>query len=210
MVEDRSGGGGLARWLRDLREGGILAVGTDPDPEAAAADRELLAIDGDARKRGPDGLPGLAASCLPTALAAASAVHRMAIAMAHPHLDVEGLLGDVGAAPVAADNTAPDRIHAVDLTFRHLPRLWAMARQARAEALVPRLESWAAAWPLSAIGMAVVPERRALAAVLGHRALRTSLLERVMAAGGGCWDADPDLSAALRSVGGWQEPGRAD
>lgn len=189
---------GLARWLRDLREGGMVAVGAavDAEAEGAAAELETMAIED--RARGPDGLPRT--MDLRAALAAAQGLHRAAMALAHPERDAEVLLGVGLPETLPAARTRPDAIHSVDLTFRHLPRLWTLARAASADAAVERLEAWASAWPLSGVGMPVAFDRAAVGAILGQAALRVVFLERIMAGQVPGWDDDPDVGPALRRV----------
>jgi hypothetical protein len=97
---------------------------------------------------------------------------------------------EYGAENVAAafaepcpSTAAPGAHYSVDLTFRFLPDLHRLTRQAApGDPLVAQIAAWAAAWPLSSVGIANVKVLdEPLAAVLSHTSLRQQYIDRIFA-----------------------------
>jgi hypothetical protein len=78
---------------------------------------------------------------------------------------------------------SPETDWSVDLTMRHLPRLFQMARHlSNADPLIEQMKIIAVAWPLSSVG---IPELDALHvdSFIGHPALRRIYADRIIAEG---------------------------
>jgi hypothetical protein len=97
---------------------------------------------------------------------------------------------EYGAENVAAafaepcpSRPAPGAHYSVDLTFRFLPDLHRLTRQAApGDPLVAQIAAWAAAWPLSSVGIADVKVLdEPLAVVLSHTSLRQQYIDRMFA-----------------------------
>jgi hypothetical protein len=77
----------------------------------------------------------------------------------------------------------PETDWSADLVFRHLPRLFQLARHlSNADPLVKQLQQLAAAWPLSSVG---IPElaRLPLESFVMHPGLRRLYADRIVASG---------------------------
>jgi hypothetical protein len=90
----------------------------------------------------------------------------------------------------------------VDLTLRHLPRLFQLAHHlSHADPLLQHMRRLAAAWPLSSVGIAsldpLLPE--AMDPVLVHPALRRLYVDRVLARGDLSRLRDPRVADLLRT-----------
>jgi MoxR-vWA-beta-propeller ternary system protein len=97
----------------------------------------------------------------------------------------------------------PETDWSVDLIFRHLPDLFRFGRElSNADPLVAALKSLAAAWPLSSVGMADLPEL-SIDSFFGHPALRRLYGDRILAAGDLSRLGDPRVADLLRADLGW-------
>jgi hypothetical protein len=82
------------------------------------------------------------------------------------------------ASPVAR---SPESDWSADLTLRHLPRLFQLARHlSEGDPLVQHLKQIASAWPLSSVGI-VGFENLSLESFIGHPALRRIYADRIVA-----------------------------
>jgi hypothetical protein len=87
----------------------------------------------------------------------------------------------------------------VDLTIRHLPRLFQLARHlSKGDPLVEEMKRIAADWPLSSIGIPGL-ENLQLDAFISHPALKRLYADRVVAAGDTSRLGDPRLDDLLRA-----------
>lgn len=132
----------------------------------------------DARRR--DELPGDAPELsMPSALWAAALLYRGCQAFIYRDMGAE-LIEEALALPCpeAVDASV---IYSVDLTLRYLPDLRTMARGFSPEdPLVKALDTLAARWPLSSVGLAVKLEAN-LDDILDHPCLRRVYVDRVLA-----------------------------
>jgi hypothetical protein len=90
----------------------------------------------------------------------------------------------VGACEVPCPQTRdPETDWSADLTLRHLPRLFELARHlSNADPLVYQLRLLGRAWPLSSVGMPGLDNLQ-LDSFIGHPALRRLYADRILAAG---------------------------
>jgi hypothetical protein len=93
----------------------------------------------------------------------------------------------------------PSTDWSVDLTLRHLPRLFQMARQlSNADPLVERLREIAVAWPLSSVGVAGL-QGMCLDSFVGDAGLRRLYSDRIFETGDTSRLGDERLDEALRA-----------
>src|SRR4051812_17092158 len=77
----------------------------------------------------------------------------------------------------------PPRDWSADLTLRHLPKLFELARHASSgDPLVPQLKVIATAWPLSSVGIRGL-DNPPLDSFIGHPSLRRLYVDRIIACG---------------------------
>ncbi len=92
----------------------------------------------------------------------------------------------------------PETDWSVDLIFRHLPRLFQLAKHlSQADPLLEHLRHIAAAWPLSSVGMADLKHLKIESFIL-HPVLRRLYLDRIVAADDVLRLGDPRVDDALR------------
>lgn len=114
---------------------------------------------------------------------------------------------DAGAAEMAAafanacPLAPPASLHySVDLVFRFLPDLYRLTKSASAgDPLCEHLRQWAAAWPLSSVGIAGVNPAD-LSAVCEHASLLRMYSDRVIARRDTSRLADPRVRSAVRAA----------
>lgn len=93
----------------------------------------------------------------------------------------------------------PETDWAADLTLRHLPKLFQLARHlSQADALVQNMKQIAAAWPLSSAGIPGL-ENQQLESFVEHPALRRLYADRIVAAGDASRLNDPRIESMLRA-----------
>jgi hypothetical protein len=96
---------------------------------------------------------------------------------------------DIGAEQIAAvcrepcpAARSPETDWSVDLTLRHLPEIFQLARHlSEGDPLVQELKRLASAWPLSSVGI-VGLENLSLDSFIGHPVLRRLYADRIVAA----------------------------
>ena len=145
---------GLAAFLGAMFEHGRAFV--DPyDPrvpadDGRAVDEALRQWDAANRREFPGDAPAFDLEC---ARWGSSQLYCAAQFAVYRDVDAdvikERLLGGCPSAPAAS------RIYSVDLVFRYLPDMLRLAKSAaEGDPLCDHLRSWAAAWPLSSVGVA--------------------------------------------------------
>ncbi|HEX5219618.1 MAG TPA: hypothetical protein VFZ59_08625 [Verrucomicrobiae bacterium] len=168
----------LALFLKALAEEGRAVVWPKPlEQDLGDAAEVLRQIDRIAREELALEPPGLS---LDAALWAAWLAY---------HLCQFTVCRDIGAERVAAicqeacpTPRSPETDWSVDLTLRHLPRLFQLARHlSEGDPLVQHLRQIASAWPLSSVGVAGLADL-AIESFIGHPALRRLYLDRIVAA----------------------------
>ncbi len=93
----------------------------------------------------------------------------------------------------------PETDWSVDLSLRHLPRLFQYARHlSNADPLVEHMKKIAAAWPLSSVGVAGLQGLQ-LDSFIGHAGLRRLYADRIAAAADASRLGDPRLDDLLRA-----------
>ncbi|KAA2245567.1 hypothetical protein F0L74_06320 [Chitinophaga agrisoli] len=97
-------------------------------------------------------------------------------------------------------------IYTTDLTFRHLPELFQLARSlAPGDPLVQRLTDTALQWPFSAAGIAL-PAEPALDTVLDHPSLRIAYVDRIITRRDTARCNNPHITAlVLEALGAYPE-----
>jgi len=141
----------------------------------------------------------------PSAGWAAKMLYRAAQAAVFRDISEPVLRDRLGVAcPQVGDGTG--RHYSVDLVFRFLPDLAALARHNSPEdPLLRVLQSWANQWPLSSVGMKGV-ETVDMGAIAGHRGLLQLYADRILAREDFSRLSDPRVQAAVReSVGAYAE-----
>ena len=93
----------------------------------------------------------------------------------------------------------PETDWAADLTLRHLPKLFQLARHlSQADPLVQQMKQIAAAWPLSSVGIPGL-ENLQLESFIEHPALRRLYADRIVAAEDTSRLNDPRVASLLRA-----------
>ena len=107
-------------------------------------------------------------------------------------------IAKVCAVPCPAPRS-PETDWSVDLTLRHLPRVFQLARHlSHADPLLEQLRLVARAWPLSSVGIPDLKDFR-LDSFLPHPALRRLYLDRIMLSDDVSRLENDQVSAALRA-----------
>jgi len=187
----------LAVFLASLFEHGRVQV-PPPDPKADGSDaadvQRLLNERASVLALGfPGELPPVA---MEAAGWAARQIYRATQLTVYRELDavaMEGLLG--GACPMVPPAA---RHWSVDLTFVFLPDLIRQARSASEhDPLVVRLMEWAAAWPLSSVGVAGASPRN-VQEIAAHAGLLQLYVDRILAKKDWTRLSDENVRAAVR------------
>lgn len=145
----------ITTFLSSIFEGdpAIVPPGSAPiHEEHASAIDVIKSIDFAARMELAATAPPLS---IPAALWASERLYRACQFLVYREIEADVVRADCAiSCPVAP---SPSVCYSVDLVFRHLPDLFAMARGiARDDPLVEGLLEMARAWPLSSVGMADV------------------------------------------------------
>jgi hypothetical protein len=168
-------------FLRQLFENGRVTVpfAGQPFEPAVECEAEARAFDRSARLEFPPGLPEFA---LHVAMWAAERLGEIA------RLIVVRAAGPDEFAPAfsvpcpAAPSQATD--YSADLFLRHLPALWTFTgRLSPGDPLLPEIVRFAAAWPLSSVGMklAAPPDAGRVAGFAENSALLRVYADRILA-----------------------------
>lgn len=193
----------LSVFLSQLSETGHGVVDMEEDL-TLGEDWEKVLRDWDGAQRWElTDAPGL---CLEAAGWAAERLYRGCQAIVCRDMSPQDLKACLKAPCPEPRNPATD--YSVDLAFRFLPDLVAMARRmAQNDPLVGELLDLAAAWPLSSVGIEGLAERRLdVGAFLAHSGLRQLYVDRILATG----DAsrlreEPIRQAARAALGAFPE-----
>jgi hypothetical protein len=168
----------LALFLKALAEEGRAVVSPKPlDRDPGDAAEVLRQVETSAREELTFEPPKLS---LDAALWAARLSYHLCQFTVCRDIGAERIGAVCGeACPVAR---SPETDWSADLTLRHLPRLFHLARHlSEGDPLVQHLKQIATAWPLSSVGIAGL-ENLSLESFIGHPALRRLYVDRVVAA----------------------------
>jgi hypothetical protein len=181
--------------LRALANEGRAAVSSQP-PEADDGDAVplLRQIDASARNELALDLPAFSSEA---ALWAARLFHELCRFVVCRDIG-EAQINAVCAVTCPAPRK-PETDWSVDLTLRHLPRVFQLARHlSNADPLVEQLKQLGAAWPLSSVGMPGLQKLR-LDSFVAHGGLRRLYADRIIAAGDTSRLGDPGVDELLRT-----------
>jgi hypothetical protein len=175
----------LAQFLDALYEDGRVQVGRPGEIgeiDRLDAAQKLIAIEAHVRNDAPGEPPNYDANA---ALWAAEMLYRacqLAVYREFGAANVEAAF----SVPCPAATTASAH-YSVDLAFRYLADLHRLTRQAApGDPLVAQIAAWAAAWPLSSVGIADIKVLdEPLTVVLSHTSLRQQYVDRIFARGAG-------------------------
>jgi hypothetical protein len=188
----------LSQFLESLfEEGRVLVSAPEPVPaaEVSAADRTLADLDSVYRLDLPGEAPPLS---IPAARWAAVCIFHAAQFVAYRDAG-EAMLAAAFGAPVP-DAEAASQHYSVDLTFRFLPDLIRLARSdAENDPLLGYLRQWAAAWPLSSVGVADVTPGP-IEPIVQHTCLLGIYRDRILARNDRSRRADPRIDDAVRQA----------
>lgn len=180
----------LSLFLNGLLDDGRVAVSREPLPHEFTGHPLLQQLDERARADLALEAPAFSAEA---ALWSARLVYGIAQLIVCRDLSAEQI-DQVFAKPCPTP-PCPETTWSVDLTLRHLPRLFNMAKHlSSGDPLVDRLKALAEQWPLTSVGMPF-----AGAVNLGHPALDRLYADRVFAAADLTRLADPQVADRLRA-----------
>jgi hypothetical protein len=185
----------LALFIQSLANEGRAAVSAQPsgidDADAAPL---LQRLDEFARDEIVLELPAFSPNA---ALWAARLVHqlcRFAVCRDIPQEQINAICGTVCPEP-----RGPETDWSVDLTLRHLPKLFQFARHlSNADPLVGQMKQIAVDWPLSSVGVNGLENLR-IDSFVGHPALRRLYADRIVATSDTSRLGDPRLDDLLRA-----------
>jgi hypothetical protein len=184
----------LALFLKSLAEEGRAVVSPQPlhdDAEEATAVLEQL--DTHARHELALDAPAFSAA---TALWAARLLYHLAQFTVCRDLGEERIVAVCGLT--GPERRGPESDWSADLTLRHLPNLFQLARHlSNADPLVHQLRLIAAAWPLSSVGIAGLDHLQ-IDSFIGHPALRRLYADRIISEGDATRLGDPRVDDVLR------------
>ena len=185
----------LALFLKALAEEGRALVSQSPLANHPSDALEVLRqLDGIAREEFGAELPQFSPEA---ALWAARLVYRLCQFTVCRDIGAERIAAVCReACPVAR---SPEMNWSADLTLRHLPKLFQLARHlSEGDPLVQHLKQIATAWPLSSVGIAGL-ENLSLESFIQHPGLRRLYLDRVVATDDISRLNDPRVSDLLRA-----------
>ena len=185
----------LALFLQSLAEQGQARVSSEPlGPEVGEALAVLRQLDQLSRDElaldAPEYLPD-------TALWSARLFY---------HLCQFTVCRDIGEEQIKSACSVPcpgphepKSVWSADLTLRHLPRLFQLARHlSNADPLVEQMKLIAVSWPLSSVGIAGL-ENLQLDSFIGHPALRRLYSDRILATTDASRLGNPTVDGLLRT-----------
>jgi hypothetical protein len=186
----------LAAFLTHLASDGVAVVDAEEELQRGAGAMEIIRT-WDAVQR--EEMSGRAPDLQPIAAEwAATRLYRGCQALVCrdlPPPEMQTMLRE----PCPVEPT-PETDYTVDLVFRFLPDLVALARRvAQNDPLVEELLTLARAWPLSSVGLDGVGEVEA-ARVLAHPSLRQLYIDRIVATGDASRVRDDSVRAAVRTA----------
>jgi hypothetical protein len=188
----------LSQFLESLFEEGRVLVSAPepvPTPELSGAERTLVDLEAVYRQDLPGEAPQLS---LPVACWAAVSMFHACQFVAFRDAG-EAMLTAAFGVPVPRAEAASQH-YSVDLTFRFLPDLGRLARSdAENDPLLNYLGQWAAAWPLSSVGMRdVVPG--SIRPIVRHPCLLGIYRDRILARNDQSRRSDPRVDEAVRQA----------
>jgi hypothetical protein len=194
----------LSAFLDQLFHGEPLVVGAAWDPPALGGEGASEAVGAVLRRFHEEDMLELAGAPLPLDEGAArwAAVRLYLAAQAFRLRDVEETTLRKVFAGGPGGRLSAARAHAVDLSFRFLPGVLALARGlAPGDALIALGRKLLAPWPLSSVGVSgiAVPRRRE-GVLLSQPGLRLRYLDRILAARDYGRLTHPDLAAAAEGA----------
>jgi hypothetical protein len=185
----------LALCVQALLGDGRLAVSAEP-PEIQDQETALWLAKLDAAAREDVGLP-LPAYSEDAALWGAQLLYqlcRFVVCRDIPEPEIKGVCEKPFPLP-----RSPEVDWSVDLTLRHLPRLFQMARHlSNADPLIEQMKRLAILWPLSSIGIAGI-ERPCLGNFIEHATLVRLYADRILATSDTSRLGEPQVDALLRA-----------
>ena len=170
----------LAGFLKLLAEEGRAVVAPVPFPDGGDVEAlaVLRAVDELARNELALDAPPFSEGA---ALWAARLFHQLCLFTVCRDISAESIA--TACSTPCPVSRGPDVDWSVDLTLRHLPRLFQMARHlSNADPLVQQMKQIAAAWPLSSAGITGL-ENLPLDSFIAQPALRRLYADRVIASG---------------------------
>jgi hypothetical protein len=190
----------LSEFLAQLAEEGVAVVGHD---ETVGGSVDAVVLDWDRVQR--QNLAGDAPDLEPAAAQwAAVRLYRACQALVcreMPQPEMEKMLRE--PCPVPA---SPSVDYSVDLVFRFLPQLSALAKRvSQNDPLVEELRTLGRAWPLSSVGMEHLGTVDA-SRILAHPSLRQLYIDRILLSGDASRLHDHEVRAAAQaSLGAYPE-----
>jgi hypothetical protein len=186
----------LAAFLHRLFTEGRVRVARPTDAseqELRAMDEVLTAFE----RRYEQDLPGTPPPLAPEAARwGAVMIYRACQFVAFRDLGEAEMAQALGA--VCPGDDSPATHYSVDLTFRFLPDLFKLARNAaEGDPLLSRLAHWAGQWPLSSVGIAGVQPLRT-EVITGHPCLLRLYVDRIIARRDTSRLADPRVRDCVR------------
>jgi hypothetical protein len=189
-----AGNSDLVVFLHALANTGRAVVSPNsPDMDDADATPVLEQIDATARAEHALALPAFSVGA---ALWSARLFHQLCRFVACRDIGEDQIRA--ACAVQCPEQRSPDTDWSVDLTMRHLTRLFQIARHlSNADPLIEQIKLIAAAWPLSSVG---IPELEGLHldSLIGSPALRRMYADRIIAAGDSSRLGDEQLDDVLR------------
>jgi hypothetical protein len=185
----------LATFLKALaEEGRAMISGGSLSGESQDALMVLQQLDQFAREELGGDAPQFSAE---SALWAARLCYQLCQFTVCRDLGEEKILAACGVR--CPEPRGPETDWSADLTLRHLPRLFELARHlSNADPLVQQLKKLAAQWPLSSVGLTGL-EQLHLDSFMGHPALRRLYADRIVATGDTSRLGDPRVDDLLRA-----------
>lgn len=191
----------LGQFLLRLQGSGAVAVARTLPPPAGDAEQVLADVDAAIRIDGPAGLPPFAPAA---AKWAAERLYAACALFVHRDLGADAVQSEL-ATPCPGDRQQPATHLAVDLTFRHLGELLALARGvATGDPLVVALRQLAQQWPLSSVGIAGLGPLAvdALDVIAADAGLRRLYVDRILRHDDATRVDDPRFARAVAAAVG--------
>ncbi len=185
----------LALCIQSLVNEGRAVVSSFP---SATDDSDALPmlqqLDGFARDELALALPAFSPK---SALWAARLFHQLCRFVACREIPAEQI--DAACGVPCPEPRGPETDWSADLTLRHLPNVFQLARHlSSADPLVSSIRKIASVWPLSSVGIPGLEQLR-LDSFVGHPALRRLYADRITAAADLSRTGDPRIDDVLRA-----------
>jgi hypothetical protein len=184
-----------ASFLAHIHSSGRLAVGREFGLSTDGLVAALQQLDEIVRIDGPSDLPELD---LDAAVWGVARLHAACVLLAHRDHGVEVIEQQMLAACPSAWS-APATHYSVDLSLRHLPDVWRLARgMAPADPLLAALRGLGARWPLSSVGLPQLGDVDSQP-VLANAGLRRMYVDRILRREDKERAQDPAVAAAVEA-----------